>query len=78
VGRAAAGLGAGRVRTQDAVDHAVGLVVHRKRGDRVDAGEPLATVHARGAVDVAAIAACFEIADGEAEPAPLVLEMLDA
>jgi pyrimidine-nucleoside phosphorylase len=78
VGRAAAGLGAGRARKEDAVDHAVGLVVHRKRGDRVNAGEALATVHARGAVDVAAIAACFEIADGEAEPAPLVLEMLDA
>jgi pyrimidine-nucleoside phosphorylase len=78
VGRAAAGLGAGRVRTQDAVDHAVGLVVHRKRGDRVDAGEPLATVHARGAVDVAAIAACVESKDAAPTPAPLVLEMLDA
>jgi thymidine phosphorylase len=78
VGRAAAQLGAGRSRKEDAVDHAVGLVVHRKRGDRVEAGEALATVHARGAVDVAAIAGCFEIADGAAEPLPLVLEMLDA
>jgi pyrimidine-nucleoside phosphorylase len=78
VGRAAAALGAGRSRVQDAVDHAVGVVVHRKRGDRVEAGEPLATVHARTAVDISPVAACFEIGDVDVEPGPLVLEMLDA
>jgi thymidine phosphorylase len=78
VGRAAASLGAGRARKDDAVDHAVGIIVHRKRGDTVERGEPLATVHARGEFDAGAVAGCFEIGDGPAERAPLILEMLDA
>jgi pyrimidine-nucleoside phosphorylase len=28
------------------VDHAVGFIVHHKVGDRVEAGEPLFTIHA--------------------------------
>ena len=78
VGRAASRLGAGRAHKDAAVDHAVGVVVHRKRGDEVERGEPLATVHARGDVDIDAVAACFEIGDEAAERPPLVLEMLDA
>jgi pyrimidine-nucleoside phosphorylase len=78
VGRAAARLGAGRAHRDAAVDHAVGVVVHRKRGDEVERGEPLATVHARGDIDIDAVAACFEIGDEAAERPPLVLEMLDA
>jgi len=46
VGRATLELGAGRRRKQDAVDPAVGLVLHRKVGDRVSKGEALATIHA--------------------------------
>ena len=30
----------------DAVDHAVGIVCRRKRGDSVEEGEPLAEIHA--------------------------------
>ena len=40
VGNAALHLGAGRRTKEDAVDHAVGVVCHAKRGDRVEAGEP--------------------------------------
>lgn len=46
VGLAAVTLGAGRSRKGDPVDHAVGIVVHRKVGDRLKRGEPLFTVHA--------------------------------
>ena len=38
-------LGGGRERKEDPVDPAVGLVVHKKIGDRVAAGEPLCTIH---------------------------------
>ena len=71
-------MGAGRTAKDGPVDHAVGILVHRKRGDRVAAGEPLATVHARSEPDLAAVAACFEIGDADAEPEPLLLGHVDA
>ncbi len=46
VGEAAVLLGAGRTRKGDPVNHAVGIVVHRKVGDFVRAGEPVMTIHA--------------------------------
>jgi pyrimidine-nucleoside phosphorylase len=45
VGTACVILGGGRERQEDAVDPAVGLVLHRKVGDRVKKGERLATIH---------------------------------
>jgi pyrimidine-nucleoside phosphorylase len=78
VGVAALRLGAGRARKGDEIDHAVGVVCLKKRGDRVAAGETLAEVHARSddAAETAVreVAAAYEIAD-EAPPArPIVLE----
>ena len=46
VGEMSLVLGAGRAKKGDPIDHAVGLVVHHKVGDRVEAGEPLFTIHA--------------------------------
>ena len=47
VGMAAVHLGAGRRTKDDDIDHAVGVVVHAKRGAHVEQGERLAEVHAR-------------------------------
>jgi pyrimidine-nucleoside phosphorylase len=47
VGRASVALGAGRDRAEDAVDPAVGLVVHAKPGDRVKAGDAVLELHYR-------------------------------
>jgi len=46
VGEAAVVLGAGREKKGDPIDHAVGIVVHKKVGDAVKAGEPVMTLHA--------------------------------
>jgi pyrimidine-nucleoside phosphorylase len=45
VGLSAMLLGAGRAKKGDVIDHAVGLVLHKKIGDRVEAGDQLVTMH---------------------------------
>lgn len=45
VGTACVILGGGRERKEDSVDPAVGIVVHKKIGDKVTAGESLCTIH---------------------------------
>jgi pyrimidine-nucleoside phosphorylase len=47
VGLASLELGAGRIRKEDKVDHAAGLVIEAPVGAHVSAGEPLVVVHAR-------------------------------
>jgi pyrimidine-nucleoside phosphorylase len=46
VGMTSVELGAGRIQKGDPIDYAVGIVVHHKVGDCVQAGRPLFTVHA--------------------------------
>jgi pyrimidine-nucleoside phosphorylase len=45
VGIASVILGGGRAKKEDSVDPSVGIVLHRKLGDPVSAGEPLCTIH---------------------------------
>jgi pyrimidine-nucleoside phosphorylase len=44
-GMALAMLGGGREKKEDKIDHGVGLEFHKRIGDRVEKGEPLATIH---------------------------------
>ncbi len=81
LGLAAMALGAGRARVEDRVDPAVGLVLQKKVGDRVERGEPLLTVHrnpggeAQGTV-TARILGAYAIGPGPAASPPLILERL--
>ncbi|MDZ4677219.1 MAG: thymidine phosphorylase [Oligoflexia bacterium] len=45
VGLASLTLGAGRKRSEDTIDMAAGIILHKKIGDKVKKGEPLATLH---------------------------------
>ena len=80
IGRVALHLGAGRRTKEDPIDHAVGVICIRKRGDRVEQGEPLAQIHAR--TDEAArtaaehVLAAYEVADEPPPERPIVLETL--
>ncbi|MCC6621170.1 MAG: thymidine phosphorylase [Deltaproteobacteria bacterium] len=86
VGLVAMGLGAGRSRAGDVIDPAVGIRVDRKVGEKVTAGQPLATIQhgRRGAPDPAACArlgAAFALSSSPPPtPAmmdrPLVLERI--
>jgi pyrimidine-nucleoside phosphorylase len=46
VGESAVDLGGGRAKKGDAIDHAVGFVIHHKVGDKIEKGQPLFTIHA--------------------------------
>lgn len=80
IGLAALHLGAGRREKSDPVDHAVGIVCARKRGDSVERGEPLAEIHARDKASAAeaaeAVLAAYELADQPPESRPIVLDTL--
>jgi pyrimidine-nucleoside phosphorylase len=80
IGHAALHLGAGRRAKGDPIDHAVGVVCHAKRGDRVAAGEPLAEVHARdeaGAAEAAAaVLAAYALGDEQPRSRPILLEVV--
>jgi thymidine phosphorylase len=73
-------LGAGREVAGEPIDHAVGVVCLRKRGEPVAAGEPLAEIHARDEAAAkkaeASLLEAYEIGDGKVVPRPLVLEVL--
>lgn len=75
VGEAAVTLGAGRAKKSDPVDHAVGFVIHRKVGDKVEAGEPLFTVHANDGSKLAeardAVLEAHSFSDDKVAPLPL-------
>jgi thymidine phosphorylase len=80
VGNAAVHLGAGRRTKDDPIDHAVGVVCLRKRGDTVERGEPLAEIHARderSAEEAAAeVLAAYAIGDEPVPKRPVLIEAL--
>jgi thymidine phosphorylase len=81
VGVAIIGLGGGRARETDAVDHSVGLTEVAAIGERVEPGRrPLAVVHARDEASAeraaAEVRAAYTLGDGEAAAGPTVIEVL--
>jgi len=79
LGELVVGIGGGRRAKEDQVDPRVGLMVRRRIGDRVAAGDLLAELHLAKA-DAAAVErarACFRIGDGPAAAPELVIERVD-
>jgi pyrimidine-nucleoside phosphorylase/thymidine phosphorylase len=76
IGTACVILGGGRERKEDSVDPSVGIVLHKKVGDRVAAGEALATIYynseAKAARAQQLIDASCEITDVAPAKRPLV------
>ena len=74
-------LGAGRMTVDDKIDPKAGILLHRKIGDRVRKGDPLATMYtdrAPALSEVAArIGAAIVVAAHRADPPPLIRSMVD-
>jgi pyrimidine-nucleoside phosphorylase len=80
VGVAALHLGAGRGEKDEPVDHAVGIVCRKKRGDAVEEGEPLAEIHARDEASATAgaaeLLAAYELGDEPPRARSIVLDTI--
>jgi pyrimidine-nucleoside phosphorylase/thymidine phosphorylase len=82
IGHATMLLGAGRSRVDSPIDHAVGVLLHRKVGEVVHEGEPLCSLLVNDETYLAealeTIAAAYTIGDGPAAASSLILERLAA
>ena len=80
VGMAALRLGAGRRTKDDEIDHAVGVLCVKKRGDAVAAGEPIAEMHARDEASARRagdeVLAAYAFGDEAPPERPFVLETI--
>jgi pyrimidine-nucleoside phosphorylase len=71
VGRTAVSLGAGRDKKSDPVDLSAGIIIHKKPGDQLSAGEPILELHYNDAsrLDAALALATQAAVIGERAPA---------
>ena len=81
VGLSSLELGAGRIRKEDKVDPAAGLVIEAPVGARVRTGDPLATVHARSRELVERVLPrlrkAWRLGDNEVRRPPHILARVD-
>ncbi|SEN89422.1 pyrimidine-nucleoside phosphorylase [Amphibacillus marinus] len=79
IGIAASMLGAGRMTKESEIDLAVGIILKKKVGDYVEAGEPIATLHSNQS-DVAAVTskvlAAYSITDQKPTVPPLIYQVI--
>ena len=73
------GLGAGRATAEDEIDPAVGLVLLKKPGEQVAAGESMVEIHHRGAVGdcVEKIKDSVLITDSYDDPGGIVIDVIE-
>lgn len=80
IGETAVLLGAGRSKKEDAIDHAVGIVLHHKVGDFVQRGDPLCTIHANSVAWLEEarrrLLAAHIFSEEAVEPLPLFYEVI--
>jgi pyrimidine-nucleoside phosphorylase len=80
IGSALKALGGARDKKEDQLDLGVGVTLHKKRGDHVEAGEPLASLHfnrPETATEArAALSRAYYITETAPEPSPLIGEMI--
>ena len=74
-------LGAGREKKTDNIDHAVGVVLNKKVGDRVEIGEKLVDIYANDAeklkIATEMLEKAFVISDDKVSPEPLIYKVVE-
>lgn len=82
IGRAIVAMGGGRRTMEDAIDAAVGFVVAAKPGEKVERGQPLASIYAGdeggSRLGIEALTEAIRITDRAAEPLPLISHRVTA
>jgi pyrimidine-nucleoside phosphorylase len=82
VGLAIVDLGGGRTKKGEPIDHAVGVVTHKKVGDPVEAGEPLLTIHANDEQKLAEarqrLETAYTVGPEPVDPLPLFYDRITA
>ena len=82
VGLVSMHLGGGRETAESVIDLAVGVVLHKKRGDAVSEGESIATIHARDEASAESAAGllrrAYTIGADKPEPVPIVKAIVRA
>lgn len=76
IGKYVHSLGAGRKIEIDAIDYGVGLLLHKKVGDFVEKGEPLATIYYSHDVDTAILENAFVISEEPVLKPTLLYEVI--
>lgn len=80
IGEISVDLGAGRVKKEDSIDHAVGIVLERKIADKVETGDIIAYVHANneqlGKEAVQRIRDTYVIVSKDVEPEKYILDII--
>jgi pyrimidine-nucleoside phosphorylase len=81
VGETAVVLGAGRMKKGEPIDHAVGISVQVKVGDKVETGQPLFIIHARDEESMKEarenLQDAVKISENRVKPLPLFYGLVD-
>lgn len=80
VGEISVNLGAGRIKKEDEIDEAVGIILKKRIGDKVEVGEILGYIHAndeaKGKCAVSDLLACYEISSELVQKPECILKIL--
>lgn len=81
VGETTVDMGAGRKKKSDLIDHAVGVILHVKVGDRVEKAQPIFTIHANQPAGVPdardRLLGAFSWSEDPVPPLPLFYDVID-
>jgi pyrimidine-nucleoside phosphorylase len=81
IGLAAMLLGAGRAKSADVIDHAVGFMLEKKVGDAISVGEPLVTIHYNSSEQLedvkTRVLKAYQIGSSAPKMRPAILERIE-